>query len=100
MQEKPIKGTTDWRKYELVVDVPNDSAGVFYGLLLIGGRGKAWIDDVVLETVDDSVPTTRITKFSHEAVSVPDHPTNLGFENGFQLREDPVRGTEGFFEGA
>jgi hypothetical protein len=39
MQNRPIKGTSDWQKYNVVLDVPDDATGVFFGILLTGGGG-------------------------------------------------------------
>jgi hypothetical protein len=68
----PIKGTTAWQRYELVVDVPSQATQVNYGLLL-EGAGEARIDDVSLEVVDASVPLT-------DPPRLPLEPQNLDFE--------------------
>ena len=34
MQDRPIKGTTTWKNYEVVLDVPQDATGIFFGVLL------------------------------------------------------------------
>jgi hypothetical protein len=57
MQKRAIKGTKDWARYEIVLDVPNEADGIFYGVL-IEGAGKAWLSDPQFETVDRSVPVT------------------------------------------
>ena len=57
MQDRPIKGTTDWRKYEIVLDVPSEASNIAFGALM-SKTGQIWIDDVNFEVVDDSVPTT------------------------------------------
>src|ERR1041385_9161860 len=36
MQDRPIKGTTDWQKYEVVLDVPSNASGIAVGILLEG----------------------------------------------------------------
>ncbi len=38
----PIQGTTDWHTYEVVLDVPQESVYVAFGILLCG-RGQAWL---------------------------------------------------------
>jgi hypothetical protein len=30
MQDRPIKGTTDWQRYDMVLDVPPDSTGILW----------------------------------------------------------------------
>jgi hypothetical protein len=57
MQNRPIKGTTDWQKYEVVLDVPQDATGIFFGVLL-SGSGTVWLNNVKLEAVEADVPTT------------------------------------------
>ncbi len=57
MQQRPIKGTTDWQKYEVVLDVPQESVSIAFGLLL-AGQGQAWLSDVKFEEVSADVPTT------------------------------------------
>ena len=60
MQNRPITGTTDWKKYEIVLDVPQSSEGIAFGILL-AGKGSAWVDDVKIEVVDTNVPSTNMT---------------------------------------
>ncbi len=58
MQERPIKGTTEWKKYEIVLDAPENSVGFAFGLLQ-AGPGEVWLDDLNFEIVDKSVPLTN-----------------------------------------
>ncbi len=57
MANRPIKGTTPWTPYDVVLDVASDAVDVAFGVLL-SGDGQAWLDGVDVEVVDDSVPTT------------------------------------------
>jgi hypothetical protein len=59
MHDRPIKGTTDWKKYEIVLDVPNNASNIAFGALL-AGTGQIWFDNLNFEIVDNSVPTTAI----------------------------------------
>ncbi|HTG66116.1 MAG TPA: hypothetical protein VL859_07055 [Flavobacterium sp.] len=61
MQRRPIKGTTDWTKYEVVLFVPSEATSISYGVLL-DDTGQIWFKDVVLEVVDDTVPETGLNK--------------------------------------
>ena len=70
MYSRPVRGTTAWTKYEIVLDVPEDSTALAYGFFLNGG-GVAWATSFGLEVVSDSVPTTS---------RWPTHPTNLNFD--------------------
>jgi hypothetical protein len=58
MQERPIKGTTEWKKYEIVLDAPENSVGFAFGVLQ-AGPGQVWLDDLNFEIVDKSVPLTK-----------------------------------------
>jgi WD40 repeat protein/predicted Ser/Thr protein kinase len=49
--------TTDWQKYEVVLDVPEDSLTLNFGFIL-NGSGQVWADDFRLEIVDADVPAT------------------------------------------
>lgn len=44
-KDRSIKGTTDWTKYEIVLDVPLNSSNLAYGALLVG-TGQIWFDDI------------------------------------------------------
>jgi hypothetical protein len=61
MSDRPIKGTTDWTKYEIVLDVPKGTKGIGYGVL-IHETGEAWFPDLTLEVVGNDVPTTNMMK--------------------------------------
>ena len=68
MSDRPITGDTEWQRYELVVDVPEDCRSMYFGLFMVG-VGKMWLDEVSFEVVDKSVPLTGINK----------GPSNLNF---------------------
>jgi hypothetical protein len=74
MQNRPIKGTTDWQKYEIVLDVPPESVALAFGILL-QGKGQAWLSAVQFEEIGIDVPTTN----SAESGELPDKPGNLDF---------------------
>jgi hypothetical protein len=57
MENRPIRGTTDWTQYSIVVDVPSNAIGLTFGFSLVGS-GQAWLDDVAIEVVDQSVAVT------------------------------------------
>lgn len=75
MQDRALKGTSDWQKYEIVLDVPESAQEMAFGLLLTGA-GQVWIDDLSFEVVGKDVPTTG-PKPSNQ---VPPAPANLDFE--------------------
>jgi hypothetical protein len=75
MQDRPIKGTSDWKRQEIVLDVPGEATGISMGVLL-DGPGKVWISDVQLNVVDTSVPLTGTRNTGKHA-----KPSNLNFDH-------------------
>jgi hypothetical protein len=74
MQDRPIKGSNDWTKCEIILDVPNESATLNFGILL-SGTGKLWFNGVSFEAVDklETQPTNLNTNYTNKK------PTNLDF---------------------
>lgn len=90
MLNRPVTGTIDWKRYEVVLDVPPEAVNIFFGTI-IDGKGQVWADDFKLEIVGNDVSTTN--QLSPEQMQVDDpnrnpknsdikQPANLGFENG------------------
>ncbi len=75
MQNRAIKGTSDWAKYEIVLDVPESAQEIAVGLLLTGA-GQVWMDDLVFEIVGQDIPTTG----TKPTAGVLPAPANLDFE--------------------
>ena len=71
MQDRPIKGTTDWTKCEITLDVPKSSASLNYGALL-SGTGKIWFDSITFIIVGESEKSPE---------KILDSPTNTSFDN-------------------
>ena len=74
MQQRSIKGTSEWKNYQVVLDVPEDATGISFGILL-SGIGSALINGGKFEVVDRSVPTTG-SAYAKPAAG----PKNLTFE--------------------
>jgi hypothetical protein len=55
MEDRPIQGTTDWQNYAIVLDVPEESMNISFGILLTG-KGQLWFNAPHLEEVGDDVP--------------------------------------------
>ncbi len=72
MEDRPIKGSSEFRNYEVVLDVPQDATGVAFGILL-SGTGEVWINSAKFEVVDSSIATTG--RMQHQ-----EGPANLDFE--------------------
>ena len=59
MGDRSVKGTTDWKKYEIVLDVPENASNIAFGALL-NSTGQIWFEKFNFEIVDKSVaPTGR-----------------------------------------
>jgi hypothetical protein len=75
MQDRPIKGTSDWTPYSVVLDASANAQGVYFGTLM-SGKGQLWIRDWRLEIVGADVPSTaRATPGA--AASAQAGPANL-----------------------
>ncbi|WP_042473209.1 helix-turn-helix transcriptional regulator [Bacillus ndiopicus] len=75
MSDRPILGTNNWNKYSIVLDVPENSATISFGILLTG-KGEVWLDGLSFEIVDKDTPSTNISFENH----LLEEPTNLSFE--------------------
>lgn len=74
MDNRPVTGTTGWKQYEVVLNVPNDSVNIVFGFLLTQG-GKVWGHDFKLQKVDTSIPSTASV-----APQLPKEPVNMDFQ--------------------
>ena len=75
MENRPIKETTEWGKYTMVLDVPANATEMAYGVLLYG-NGKVWFDNLSFEIVGLNTPLTDMY-----AKKLPKKNNNLSFEN-------------------
>ena len=71
MQDRPVKWTTGWTKYELVLHVSADAQNISFGALL-DGKGKIWFDNIKFEAIDE--PTDK------KGTVIYKDPQNLNFE--------------------
>ncbi len=84
MMGRPVKDTTDWKKYDVVLDVPDEAEEIFFGFL-VAGKGRGWVDDIAFEAVDKDVATTGLEvqpmdRDGELTKDVPKEPKNLDFE--------------------
>lgn len=73
MQDRPIKGTSDWTKCEIILDVPEESSTLNFGILL-SGAGKVWFDDIKFEVV------SKLESKETSANTLNKKPINLNFK--------------------
>jgi hypothetical protein len=75
MHDRPVKGTEDWKSYQVVLDVPNDATGILFGVTL-SGSGNVMMSDARIETVGlDVQPTAKPAPEQPR----PSAPINLDF---------------------
>jgi hypothetical protein len=83
MNDRAVKGTTDWKMYEVVLDVPDDAEEIFFGFL-VAGKGQGWVDDMKIEEVGEDVATTGKAIEGSDRNGglndLPKDPKNLDFE--------------------
>ena len=75
MQDRPITGSTDWARADVVLDVPKGSAVICYGFFLAGGKGEGWADGLSLTRVGLDVPVSKMPP-----PQPPSEPMNLSFD--------------------
>ena len=81
-QDHSWNGTRDWEQQSVVLDVAATAETIEYGIVL-GGTGVAWIDDFVVETVGEDVPSTDVMSYGPA-------PANLDFEGATHPRGMPL----------
>lgn len=57
----PFKKISGWQKHYIVLDIPDNSNRLLFGLLL-AGKGELYVKNMIFETVDNSTPTTNMIK--------------------------------------
>lgn len=73
---RPITGNTNWTKYETILDVPEGSGKLAYGVMIVG-PGKIWFDNVSFEIVDKPIPKiSEVTNSNPTSIK----PVNPDFE--------------------
>ncbi|MDE1987176.1 MAG: transcriptional regulator [Alphaproteobacteria bacterium] len=74
MGDRPVVGTTGWKRYDVVLDVPSDAVHVLFGYFLNGG-GTVWSRDFKLEPVGKDVPVSVFP-----SKPLPKTPANMNFD--------------------
>jgi len=72
MKDRPIKGSTEWVKCEIILNVPNESSTLNYGVLL-NGKGIVYFDRVSFEILGNMTDEVVVKK-------IPEKPSNIDFE--------------------
>lgn len=71
---RPIRGTTDWERGHVVLDVGEDATAIALGVLLIG-RGEGHVADLRFEEVSSDTPVTDMSAID----TLPPGPVDLDF---------------------
>jgi hypothetical protein len=74
MERRPVRGTSEWVRRQVVLNVPPNAYAIAIGALLVG-TGQIWVDDFALDVVGSDVPTTVVDE------SLSQSPVNLKFED-------------------
>jgi photosystem II stability/assembly factor-like uncharacterized protein len=87
METRPIVGTTDWELYEVILDVPENSTAIFFGILL-AETGEAYVDGLQLEPAARtwSVQNTGTTQRIFSIKAVDENTVWAGASGGIYLR--------------
>lgn len=88
MASRAVRGTTEWKEYEIVLDVPEEAVNIAFGAF-VAGKGRAWVDDYSFKVVgevalstDKSTPEQKKAKeLSESSKERPKKPVNLDFES-------------------
>ena len=85
MLNRPIQGSSDWKQYEIVLELPEEASDIAFGILMTG-KGRVWVDDFKFETVGTDVATTtmpapRGVRPKQTESRLAREPRNLDFES-------------------
>ncbi len=87
MDHRPVKGTTDWHKYRITLDVPESTVNIVFGVY-ISDRGQVWVDDFGFDVVGMDITSTNMLtseqmneELAFPTRAYPQQPVNLGFEH-------------------
>jgi hypothetical protein len=76
LEDRSVKGTTGWKNYSVVLDVPEGATGIYIGVLL-SGPGTLWVNSMKFEIVGTDVAVTGRQQLNGGSCK---GPTNIGFE--------------------
>lgn len=87
MDMRPVRGTTGWHRYSLVLDIARDAQHIAFGAM-VNGKGRLWLDDLELQVVEGHIPSTNMltpeqVKEAREPLlprRLEAAPVNLGLE--------------------
>jgi hypothetical protein len=78
MQSRAIKGTSNWTRYSVVLDIAPAASGVSLGIL-VSGKGTVWMSQGSVDVVGNDVAVTDM--YSGANTKSHKKPENLDFEH-------------------
>ncbi len=88
MQDQQITGTNDWKRYEIILDYPQEAETIFVAGILTG-KGEAWFDDFVL-TIDGK----DVQTLPEIEVELPKAKLDTAFNKGSSIVLSPLTATQ------
>jgi hypothetical protein len=87
MDDRPIKGTTPWKEYEIVMNVPESATQLAFGVFL-SGKGSVAFDEVQIGSASTTARVTTIYDYEGKPLEAPqasmenmiEAPLNMSFE--------------------
>lgn len=76
MQDRPVKGSTDWKEYVVSLPLPDEAEKINIGGLMTG-TGKMWVDDFRLYVDDQPLAAAKDKKMTVYAAQL-----DTAFDNG------------------
>jgi beta-lactamase regulating signal transducer with metallopeptidase domain len=77
MSNRPVRGTTAWTQYSVVLDVPAEAVSLNYGFSVTEGTGQAWFSKPRLEVVGPEVASTNTVQARPGVCSNPNCASSL-----------------------
>ncbi|GBC05376.1 hypothetical protein RclHR1_00620016 [Rhizophagus clarus] len=78
MRNRKITGTSGWKEINSIVNVPEDTTVLAFGILL-SGEGTVWLDECSFELMEDAFFPFSIVNPNDGNSGLPTYPTNLSF---------------------
>ena len=91
MQQRSVKGTTDWKRYEIELPVAKEATNINFGAIL-PGDGTAWFDDLRIEIDGEPYAAEKVADLDFES------GTARGFYTGgegYAVEVDPAEAKSG-----
>jgi erythromycin esterase-like protein len=91
MQGRAPNGTSDWKRYEIVLEIPRETVNINFGVLM-PGTGTAWFDDLRVEIDGKPYDGTELFDFDFESGGTKGFMTPA---TGYTVRVDDATASHG-----